>query len=127
MWKLQCASAQQSWVPEQPHVMAKLTLTVLVQPRDGVYFAQSLEHHFTATGGSREDAIDALCEVLRGQALLDREAGRAPLTWVGAAPREFREFARRVTTQLPARDVDLFPSEAADESPSRHLVLSPVG
>lgn len=104
-----------------------LDLTVLVLPRDGGFFAQAIEHAFSATGRTRQEALENLCAVLQGQASLDRDAGRAPLTWAGPARAELRDLAARIRTDLPARVVDLFPEETAPSERPTRLRLAAVG
>jgi hypothetical protein len=104
------------------------TLTVLILPREGgLYVAQTLEHAFAATGPTREGALDSLCEVLQGQAALDREAGRPPITWMSPAREEYRDVASRIRGDMPERPLTLFPAEEAGGAAEVHLRLAPVG
>lgn len=104
-----------------------MMLTVLILPREGVFFAQSIEHAFSATGRNKDEAFENLCQLLQGQAALDREAGRKPLIWMRPARGAYRDLATRVQACLPNRTLDLFPTEADENRPEQHLRLAPVG
>lgn len=104
-----------------------LDMTVLILPRDGAFFAQAIEHAFSAVGRTKDEALDNLCAALQGQAALDREAGRSPLTWMRPARGEYRDLASRVRTDMPPRVLDLFPSGAPVADGERHLRLATVG
>ena len=104
-----------------------LTLTVLIVPREGVFLAQTVEHSYCATGSTKDEALDNLCEVLRGQAELDREAGRVPLTWMPAARAMRYQLPDAARVGMPERILDLFPEPSGGAGARQQLRLAPVG
>lgn len=111
-----------------------LALTVLVFKEacaDGheTVVAQVIEHDFAVQGASASDAMDNLVQMIQGQARLDVEAGRRPITWLPPAPDEFRRRAAQIASlmpkeAMPSREFELFPSE--DGPVERPVVEGPT-